>query len=233
MFVPNRHRQMPNQRFKHSWSSLALLLISPLLVVSSLPGCSGATDLTAEQHIERAKDQHDKGEGQAAIIELKNALRQAPNNVEARWLLGSIYLEIGAAQAAEKELRHAVDFGLDPDTVVIPLTKAALLQGKFQDIVDNPIAPQHLPEAEQATLWALRGHAQLALRNLDSAEEMFDTAISINENEPEAGLGKARLAAARNRIDQARERLGKVLETHPDFAPKFEAEPRFDGGTNR
>src|SRR5262245_4137745 len=50
-----------------------------------------------------------KGNQSAAVIQLKNALQQAPNNGEARLLLGQALLETRDPASAEKELRRALE----------------------------------------------------------------------------------------------------------------------------
>ncbi len=200
---------------------LGLLIGALVLGISSQVSCSGGLDLTPEEHISRAKDYQDKGELRAASIELKNALRKAPNNREARWLLGRVYLEVGDGAAAEKELRRAIEFGIVPDAATISLARAALLQGKNQEVINNLASTQGLSSDEQAELWALRGHAYLALGKRDEADKAYNSALSVKPNAPDAGVGKARLAAAQKHLDEAREWLDKVLETTPEFAPAW------------
>ena len=62
-------------------SGLRLLFI--LLVVYGIPACGGDPELAAAEYIANAKDYQDSGDTKAAIIELKNALRANPDNIEA------------------------------------------------------------------------------------------------------------------------------------------------------
>ena len=63
-------------------STIALLLVAISFMLS---GC-GET-LTDAEYLARAKEYQDKGEVNASVIELKNALKANPDNIEARWLL--------------------------------------------------------------------------------------------------------------------------------------------------
>lgn len=199
-----------------------IVLAYPLLwAVAFLIGCNTGPNLTLEEHITRAKEYQGEGKIRAAVIELKNALQKTPDNTEARRLLGQAYLKAGNGVGAEKELRRALELGLPPETVAVPLAQAGLRQGKFQQVLDDPVDPQGLPKKEQAKLLALRGHAYLGLSELGKAEKFYDSALSINPDTPEAGFGKARIATTQNRLEETREWLGKVLQATPNFAPAW------------
>jgi putative PEP-CTERM system TPR-repeat lipoprotein len=197
------------------------LICSLLLAIAFLTGCDEGSSLTPEEHILRAKEYQDKREINAAIIELKNALQKAPDNAQARWLLGKVYVEVGDGSAAEKELRRALKFGLTPQAAAIPLTRAALLQEKFQDIADDSTSYPDLSQDEQAELLALRGNAYFGLHELEKAEKLYNLALSIRSDSSEANLGKARIAATQNRFDETREWIDKILQTTPNFTPAW------------
>ncbi|QBQ54473.1 XrtA/PEP-CTERM system TPR-repeat protein PrsT [Nitrosococcus wardiae] len=211
-----------------------ILAYSLLWAVALVTGCNTGPRLTPEEHIIRAKEYQGEGKIRATIIELKNALQKTPDNIEARELLGRVYLKVGDGAAAEKELRQALKLGLSPETVAAPLSQARLLQGKFQQVLDDPVDPQGLPEKEQAKLLALRGHASLELGELEKAEKFYDSALSISPDTPEAGFGKARIAAAQNRLEETRKWLDQVLQATPNFAPAWSLLgdlDRFQGNT--
>ena len=95
-----------------------------LTLVSGLAACSKS--LTDADYIERAKNHQDKGDLQAAAIEYKNALRENPDNPEARLSLGKLYVQVENGAAAEKELQRAQD-------LKIPLTAMAAEYGLAAD----------------------------------------------------------------------------------------------------
>lgn len=192
-----------------------------LLVVALLSACGTGPDLTASQYIAHAKSYQEKGELRAAVIELKNALQKAPNSIEARRLLGRLYVRVGHGPAAEKELRRALKLGLAPEAVAISLTRAALLQGEYQNAADTSINLSKIPKNEQAELLALWGHAYLFQEKIEKAKKAYNAALSINPEAPEALLGKARIAAAQSRFDESRQWLNKVFKTNPHFAPAW------------
>ena len=82
---------------------LGLLLFA---LAISLAGC-GHNDPAAL--VASAKNYIAKGDFNASVIQLKNALQKDPKNAEARYLLGLSLLKSGDAGAAEIELDKAVD----------------------------------------------------------------------------------------------------------------------------
>lgn len=199
------------------------LLLSLLIIAVSLVaiGCDGGTARTPEEHVARANDYYDQKELHAAVIELKNALQEAPDNTEARWLLALIYLDLGNGAGAEKELRRAVEVGLTAQAAAVPLARAAFLQRKFEELVENPPDETGLSKEDREELWAIYGDAYLALGHKDEADQAYDKALSLQSDFPRAVTGKARLAVSEKDIDQARLLLGQVQKAHPDFKPAW------------
>ena len=191
------------------------------IITAILPACSDGIGQTPDEHINRAKDLQDNGDFNAAIIELKNALLQAPDNLEARFILGQIYVDTGDGPDAENELKRAIKLGLSPEAAAIPLTRALLLQVKFQQMLDISVAPESLNKTDQAELLALRGNAYFGLGKFDMAEKFYDTALSIDAGNPEAEAGKALVAIERNQLDEARDQLTKMLQKNPKFVPAW------------
>src|SRR3954471_17856157 len=87
-------------------TKLPRVLACAVLASSLLAGCGPDTP---EQMISAAKEQLAKKDDKAAIIHLRNALQKAPENAEARNLLGKALLESGDPITAEKELRKALE----------------------------------------------------------------------------------------------------------------------------
>lgn len=191
------------------------ICILPVLVLN---GCDIGNSLSDEEHISRAREYQNQGNLSSAVIELKNALKQAPGKPEARWMLGKIYLDMGAGAAAEKELNKALELGIAEQAVTIPMMRALLLQGKIDEVLNTSPEIDGLPADEQAEIWSLYGHANFASGSLEQAEKAYEIALDTNLDDPGAGLGKAQLAIANNKLDEARDWLNKVLESSPDYA---------------
>jgi len=171
---------------------------------------------SAAYSLEKAKEFADSGDTKAAIIELKNALQADGNDVEARLLLGSIYLKLRDGAAAEKEIRRAANLGADPSRWRLDLVEALLAQGKFSDALDRLEAANDLPEQGQSRAMALRGQAYLGLKRLDEAAEAYDASLSLDPDNTQAALGKILLAVQSGRDDEAMAAAEDLLSRVPD-----------------
>jgi putative PEP-CTERM system TPR-repeat lipoprotein len=189
-----------------------------LFLVILLAACGGAESRTPEEYIAAAQEYLDKDELRPALIELKNALMQAPDNAHARRLLGELYLTLGDGASAEKELERAASLGVDPGFIQPLLARALLTQQDYNGVLEiNPHQEQLLP-AGKASIHASRGMALLALEKPDEADREFELGLGQDAESPEVLTGQAWLAASRQQPDQARELLDRVFTINADYA---------------
>ena len=194
-------------------------------------GCQGQT---AEQHLERAEQYRQAGEGDAAIIELKNALQKIPGLTAARLALGDLLFSAGQNFEALNAFERAAATGT-PDVqlrgrkmlVKIRLQRAA-------DVVSDLAGAGSLTAAEQAVLGLARlslGDSELAQQNFEAALQRdselayahfglgqilwragnapraathFERAVALEQDDPEIWLVKAEFEFARRELDRAR-----------------------------
>ncbi len=178
-----------------------------------LVGCGH--DFTDAQYVERAKDELDKGDLRAGVIELKNAIGKNPENPEARWLLGKAYLEVGNGAAAEKELERAKEFGIPEDVLAPSLAQAKLLQNEYKAALALAHEREKLSKKENAGLLSIRGNAYLGLGDFEHASEEYSRALSLVPAFEEALIGKAELALAQDKPEDARNLVKSVLDANP------------------
>ena len=152
----------------------------------------------------------DKGDVKAAIIQLKNAVQQAPDLADARLLLGQMYLESGDMLSAEKELRRALGAGAPRAAVLPSLGKALLAQGQYEGTLTETA------DATDAPALALRGEALLGLGRVDDARTAFNDALRKQPGMTEATLGLARVALAADNAAQAHQLTEQAVAASPD-----------------
>ncbi len=181
--------------------------------VSVISACAG--EMSDAEHVEKAQENLSKGELKPAVIELKNALGRNPQNPEARFLLGKIYLKLGSAPAAEKELLRARELGADDNKVLPILGRALFTQGKGEDLLALPL--DKLDDSNRADVLTTQGLMKLALREVEGASTLISRALEKNPKSPYAQVAKARLLAVNGELEQARAQLASVFEIDPDY----------------
>nr|MCU0842277.1 tetratricopeptide repeat protein [Thiobacillaceae bacterium] len=124
---------MQRRSFITKVRSLGMLV----LAVGILQGCGDILGKTSEEHLQHGKDYESKGDYRAALVEYKSALQQTPSNMEARLLLGKLYVKLGQGIEAEKEIRQAENLGIKRESLLVSLGDALLLSGKYREALDQ------------------------------------------------------------------------------------------------
>lgn len=204
-FYPDPAKRNPMQNGKYSKTRRppAALTIAFLFGYSLMAQAANPSHESQEEY-------------RAAIIEIQNLLQTNPNDAEARRRLGLVNLEWGHGPEAEKELRRAIEFSAFPESLLIPLLESLLMQGKYQEALDEKLPLALLSADHQATLLAYRGEAWLGLYRPDKAEEEFGRALQMSPESVATKLGQARLAQTRQQFDVAGRLLAEVLAVEPN-----------------
>ncbi|MCB1877300.1 MAG: PEP-CTERM system TPR-repeat protein PrsT [Chromatiales bacterium] len=189
-----------------------------LIVVSA--ACSGP-ELTDAEYLARAKSALAANELRSAQIELKNALRVNRQNIEARWLLGKLYVENGQPEEGKKELDFTLRHGIERGAALIYLARAELQLGNYQALLDRYEVSDGFKPNDAAYLLATRGHAFQALGNSEKALASYDKALQIVPGLSDALVGKATVAATRGEEKDARRLIDQTLKDDPKFAPAW------------
>jgi len=192
------------------------------LVFAGLLAACGQVSYTADEHIDRARQAHAEGDLRTAIIEIKNALQQDASRAEARRLLGLYNLEVGDVVAAESELTRALELGGDRDGIRLPLTRAWLLQGETDRVLEETRLADSFTEAQWPEALALRGTAFLYQGEVEQASTLFHETLQLEPNQADALMGLARIERFDGAVDAARSRLEQVLADNPQFDQAWE-----------
>lgn len=181
---------------KNKLTITATISSAAILFTCGIAACSKTQSV--EGLVADARQYHQKGDDTSAQIQLKNALQKSPDNAEARYLLGTISNETGNPQSAEKELRKALSLGMSTEKILPGLAKSLLMQGKFQEVLDE--TKNALTQSDVLTL---RGDAYFGLGKNKEANESFESSLKINPDFPGALIGLAKGALIDNNIDAA------------------------------
>ena len=189
-------------------------MISAGLLTAGMAGCGKSEDATSL--VADAQRYQEKGDNPAAIIQLKNALQKNPDDPETRYLLGTIYHKTGDLQSAEKELRRALNLGMDPARVVPQLGRTLLELGQFQQVLDET---KSLFEARSsAEIATLRGRASLALGRGDDARELFKRALEDKPDSSDALVGLAQYSLTKQDLAAASQYSEQAVSVDPKNA---------------
>jgi putative PEP-CTERM system TPR-repeat lipoprotein len=191
------------------------LMAAAVLISLGMQGCTKkAAD--AQTLIADARNYQEKGDSNAAIIQLKNALQSNPDNSEARYLLGTIYNKTGDFQSAEKELRKALSLGMSPAKVIPDLGQSLLGLGQFQQVLDE--TEKLSGEKNSAEISTLRGNSFLALGKAKEAKELFELALKDKPDFSDALIGLARYSLSARDIEAANNFAEQAVSRNPKNA---------------
>lgn len=179
-----------------------------------LSGCGSVSD---QQQVEKAKEYLAKGDQKSALIELKSALQQNPQNSTARTYLGQLYLKAGNYAAAEKELKNARELGADDNDTLSSLGQALLQLRKLDEV--HAMQTSHLKPYEQGIIFAEQGIAFLIQDKQQKAIELTERALNMAPNSAYVQVARASVyMMAQNSLPKAREQLKLAFDidkNHP------------------
>ena len=150
-----------------------------------------------------------RGDSRSARIELMNAIKSDPQWIEARITQAEVLLRLKDGIAAQAELEHAFELGLDRSRVRHLYGHAFQLQGKWdlarQQLLANDISSEH-----QAYAARIMGRLAIQTGDEELATRAFDHAVALDDRNPELWVDIARFrarsgdqAGAINAVDEA------------------------------
>lgn len=110
-----------------------------------------------------------------AEIELRNSLKQQPDYLPARLLLGKVLLQSAQWPAAEKELQLALQGGAAADPLIFDLSRALLAQQKITETAD--LLKQYTKFAAQPAYLIMQGKIEKARLRYAEASHYFQQAL--------------------------------------------------------
>src|SRR5947209_10183325 len=131
--------------------------------------------------IKEAEQYLAQGDLKAAEIELRNAIREAPENPVLRARLAEVYLQLGDPVSAEREARAARERNGDEADYLPVLADALLRQSKFAAVSDLIQPGDRNPVLESKVRLAL-GTGAAGLGDRDTAEAMMRDAIRLDSS---------------------------------------------------
>jgi putative PEP-CTERM system TPR-repeat lipoprotein len=172
-------------------ASIGCIVIA-VLSAGVLTAC-GSKD--TKSFISSAKTYLGKSDYAAAVIQLKNALQNDPDNREARVLLAATLLESGDAVGAEREARKAIGLHAPDDRTYPVLARALVAQGQFKKLGSELADVRPTDPSARSEIDTALAIAALASGSGEKAEQLIDAAITDQPKNARALLFKAQLVA--------------------------------------
>ncbi len=196
-----------------------LLLAS--LLAGTAPGALRAdealppADPRAAKLVAEALQMEAKGDYAGAVIQLKNAVRQDPQNVRARRELGLADVRVGDLPGAEAALSKVLDDAGPDDTVLQALGETLLREGKGEDVLKR-LPDSGRPEAVQADIDVLRAYALLMLNRAPEAQALMQRTLAAHPTAA-ARVALARALTAGGDRAGAEQQVDAALAQAPDM----------------
>lgn len=202
-----------------------ILRVILLSGVCALSGCDRFA--SAEDRIARAEKFLAGGEERAAAIELQNVLSAKPDNVRARLLLAQVSLRQGDPQAAEQELRSAIEHHAPAGEVAVIGAEIQLAKREYVALLAELDSGESQLDTTQVAIY--RGLAQLATQQREAAIVAFNAALAASPDSARARLGLAEAMAQGGDFDGALAEIDKVLAAVPADAHAWSLKGRVLG----
>src|SRR6266550_3890722 len=219
----------PRNRFRNSvWlSGSAVLLLSMLgaamplsAAYADLPNAnSSAAKPTDPQVAKLLKDADAALKGgnlNLALIQLKNAVRLAPQDGNARAQLGMALLRSGDVVTAEQALRQARGDGASEDIVLPPILQVMLMRAEFKQLLaEFPEPPQPAAVKSAPDIFRARAFALQTLGEPQKAKAAMDRSLSLRRDETQV-LAAAQLARQQNDLGAANTFSDEAVKLDPN-----------------
>jgi putative PEP-CTERM system TPR-repeat lipoprotein len=174
---------------------------------------AAASDPAVEQeHVAAADKLQAKGDAQGAQLELKNALKAAPQDAAVRVRLARMELGMNDPESAQTDLLTAIKDGGDETEIVPLLDRAYFAQGKFEDLLRDMPARDDGPPLVRSAVLVARADAMAALKMYDDARSALTQAEQLAPRSVIPKLAIARLDYARDQPDSALSKVDEVIQ---------------------
>lgn len=168
-----------------------------------------------EERLSSAETYIAEGDYSAAIIELKNALRDAPDDARARALVAHASYKVADFATAADEYARALELGADTPENWIGLSKSLLRMGRSVEAFER-VQPNLDESSSDAAVLVALGNLYASLGNVAAAERVFRRSIELDNGSVDGLTGLAVVAASSGDPEGARRWLSRATQANPD-----------------
>jgi len=183
-------------------------------VLITVGGCSKTE--TADAHINKANTFISERKFDEGIIELKNAIKKAPKNKDARFLLGKLYLQQGSGFEAIKELEKAHELKYTNSKVIPLLARAYLIVKSDEDVITLNEQALKLPDEVKSQYLAYNTLANIRTQDNVSAKKSELLSNQLTTTTTYSYLASAYILLSENSLEAAKTKVNMSLELSPE-----------------
>lgn len=178
----------------------------------AVAGCGTASE---SEQLATAKIMVEKGDFDAASVQLKALIQHFPSSAQARLMLGTVLMDIGDLEAAEIELRKALSLKDTQLSATPTLARLLLKRGQYAKIVSEYSDIQLNDAVANADLKTSLASAHAYLNQDAKANALVDAVLRANAQYVPAQLLRARLTAGNGDVDGALRTLQALRQREP------------------
>ena len=164
------------------------------------------------------KTQIKEGQISSALINLKNILQTEAKHSEARYLLGTIYLQQDDYINAEQSLEKALKQGYNPLIAKLKLAKVKLTLNKFEEVLKLLDKVTFTNDFDQTFALLLQGQANLSLEKLREATISIRQANKVSASSIHSMYGSSLLFSYKNKFDLALKAINDAINTDETYS---------------
>lgn len=154
------------------------------------------------------------GDLRGAASELRDLVRDKPQDAAARFELARVELMLNDPVSAERDLRAAQQRGYDANQTELLLGRVLLAQHRNSDLLKQ-LQPSGKNPAIDAEILALRGQAQIRLGKVDDAQASFRQAETLDPKVADSWVEDALIAYGQKDYAAASDRVEHALAADP------------------
>lgn len=188
-------------------------ILASAVMLALLSGCGGKD---AAEHYQDAQTYIAQNKFNAAVIELKSAIQQMPEQAQYRQTLGLLYLQTSDPVSASKELSRAISLGAEAEPIALPLMQALYLSEDYQAVLAGLGDEVVLSDATQNYVKLYQALAETELSGISAAIPIFDTLLLTDQADLKL-FAEAALSVNAKHYDNAQSRLVQIAKDSPVY----------------
>ena len=192
------------------------ILLSSLILITSCE--EDKSEVSVEDHLNLSRLYLQQGAFKASIIEGRNALKIAPNNLDALTTTATVFLKINAGQAAEELTKKAVEIDKENHDTKTLLAKTYIAQRKLFSVQNTLESIDTKKIKDISNYQSTYGEFLLTTSKINEAKDWFYKAHKSDPKNIEAILGLSKSALVLKQLNEVKKYSELAVTTAPNNA---------------